>query len=223
VTGSRHFSNEDLARFYPFGQQATTITGAVKGLLRTGRAADTTQYFDQARWDEATRAVGEAYANEGYIYANVHPVVQRVTAPDGTPTVNLRWEVDERQPAIVNRVEVLGNDITAESCIRNQIFVVPGDVFRREALIRSYQSIGNLGFFETPLPPPDTKTANDNGDVDVIFRVKEKRTGNVNFGASVGQGAGVGGFIGFDQPNLFGLCSAGRSTGSSGSTSTTSA
>lgn len=118
-------------------------------------------------------------------------------------------EVDERQPAIVNRVEILGNDITAESCIRNQIFVVPGDVFRRDALIRSYQSIGNLGFFESPLPAPDTRPANDSGDVDVIFRVKEKRTGNVNFGASVGQGAGVGGFIGFDQPNLFGLCKRG--------------
>jgi outer membrane protein insertion porin family len=125
------------------------------------------------------------------------------------PTVNLRWEIDERQPAIVNRVEILGNDITSEACIRNQIFVVPGDVFRRDALIRSYQSIGNLGFFESPLPTPDTRPANDNGDVDVIFHVKEKRTGNVNFGASVGQGAGVGGFIGFDQPNLFGLCKRG--------------
>jgi outer membrane protein insertion porin family len=82
-------------------------------------------------------------------------------------------------------------------------------VFRRDALLRSYQGIGNLGFFETPLPAPDTRPANDQGDVDVIFRVKEKHTGNVNFGASVGQGAGVGGFIGFDQPNLFGLCKKG--------------
>ncbi|HEY2066996.1 MAG TPA: outer membrane protein assembly factor BamA [Gemmatimonadaceae bacterium] len=210
VTGSRHFSNDDIARFYPFGAQPTTITGAVKGLARIGRGNDDSQYFDQAKWDDATRRVGEAYANEGYIYANVRPIVQRVkVGPDSVPTVNLRWEVDEKSPAIVNRVEVLGNDITSESCIRNQIFVVPGDVFRREALIRSYQSIGNLGFFDTPLPAPDTKTANDNGDVDVIFRVKEKRTGNVNFGASVGQGAGVGGFIGFDQPNLFGMCKRG--------------
>ena len=86
---------------------------------------------------------------------------------------------------------------------------MPGDVFSRDALIRSYQSIGNLGFFETPLPAPDTQPANEQGDVDIIFHVKEKRTGNVNFGASVGQGAGVGGFIGFDQPNLFGLCKRG--------------
>jgi outer membrane protein insertion porin family len=210
VTGSRHFSNEDLARFYPFGVQPTTITGAVKGLVRRGRGGDDDLYFDQSKWDEATRKVGEAYANEGYIYANVRPVVQRVKAgSDSVPTVNLRWEVDERSPAIVNRVDVLGNDITSESCIRNQIFIVPGDVFRRDLLIRSYQNIGNLGFFETPLPAPDTRPANENGDVDVIFRVKEKRTGNVNFGASVGQGAGVGGFIGFDQPNLFGLCKRG--------------
>jgi outer membrane protein insertion porin family len=210
VTGSRHFSTDDLARFYPFGEQPTTLTGAVKGILKAGRGNDDRLYFDQSAWDDATRRVGEAYANEGYIYANVRPIVERTkSGTDSVPTVNLRWEVDEHQPAIVNRVEILGNDITSESCIRNQIFVVPGDVFRRDALLRSYQGIGNLGFFETPLPAPDTKPANDQGDVDIVFHVKEKRTGNVNFGASVGQGAGIGGFIGFDQPNLFGLCKRG--------------
>jgi outer membrane protein insertion porin family len=210
VTGSRHFSSEDLQRFYPFGDQPVTIGRAVKGILHAGRGNDDRDYFDQAAWDDATRKVGEAYANEGYIYANVRPVVERTkVGTDSVPTVNLRWEVDEKTPAIVNRVDIVGNDITSESCIRNQIFVVPGDVFRRDALLRSYQSIGNLGFFETPLPAPDTKPANDEGDVDIIFHVKEKRTGNVNFGASVGQGAGVGGFIGFDQPNLFGMCKKG--------------
>jgi outer membrane protein insertion porin family len=210
VTGNRHFSTEDIQRFYPFGDQPTTLTGAVKGLIHVGRGNDDKDYFDQTAWDDATRRVGEAYANEGYIYAIVRPVVDRAkVGKDSVPTVNLRWEIDEKTPAIVNRVEILGNDITAESCIRNQIFVVPGDVFRRDALLRSYQGIGNLGFFETPLPAPDTKPANENGDVDIIFHVKEKRTGNVNFGASVGQGAGIGGFIGFDQPNLFGMCKKG--------------
>ena len=209
VTGSRRFSNEDLQRFYPFGEQPKTITGAVKGVLRVGRGNNDAGYFDQSKWDDATRRVGEAYANEGYIYASVRPIVdRRLVGADSAPTVNLRWEVTEGQPAIVNRVDILGNDVTSETCIRNQIFVVPGDIFRRDALIRSYQSIGNLGFFETPIAPPDTKP-NEQGDLDVIFHVKEKRTGNVNFGASVGQGAGVGGFIGFDQPNLFGLCKRG--------------
>ena len=73
----------------------------------------------------------------------------------------------------------------------------------------SYRNIANLGFFEQDMPPPATRPANDKGDIDLIFHVKEKRTGNVNFGASVGQGTGVGGFIGFDQPNLFGECKRG--------------
>jgi outer membrane protein insertion porin family len=102
----------------------------------------------------------------------------------------------------------MGNDITSENCVRDQIVVVPGDVFSRDLLIRSYQSIANLGFFETPLPAPETRP-NEKGDVDIVFHLKEKRTGNVNFGASVGQGVGVGGFVGFEQPNLFGMCKKG--------------
>jgi len=69
--------------------------------------------------------------------------------------------------------------------------MVPGDVFRQDALLASYQRVSNLGFFNQPLPFPDTKPANEQGDIDVVFRVSEKRTGNINFGASVGQGTGV--------------------------------
>jgi outer membrane protein insertion porin family len=59
--------------------------------------------------------------------------------------------------------------------------------------------------------------------VDLIFTVKEKRTGSLNFGASMGQGGvGFGGFIGVEQPNLFGQCKRGRSTGSTVASSTTS-
>ena len=118
--------------------------------------------------------------------------------------VDLRWEVEEGAPAIINRIEIVGNDYTTEQCIRDQLVILPGDVYNQQRLIQSWQSIGNLGFFETPLPPPDRDRVNEQGDIDLIFRVKEKRTGNVNFGASMGQGTGFGGFIGLDQPNLFG-------------------
>src|SRR5205814_6571595 len=81
-----------------------------------------------------------------------------------------------------------------------------GPVFNRNYLIRSYQNIGNLNFFETPMAAPETRPSGDQGDVDIVFNVKEKRTGNINFGASMGQGTGLGGFIGLDQPNLLGRC-----------------
>ena len=207
VVGAKVFSSDQIARFYPFGEHTKSLTETVKGVFR--RSDNGSDIFDKSRWDDATAKVQEAYANEGYIYAQVRPVIERVkVGKDSVPTVNLRWEIDERTPAIVNRVEIMGNDITAENCVRDQLLVLPGDVFNRELLIRSYQSIANLGFFETPLPAPETRP-NEKGDVDIVFHLKEKRTGNVNFGASVGQGVGVGGFIGFEQPNLFGMCKKG--------------
>jgi outer membrane protein insertion porin family len=207
IAGARHFTNEELARYYPFGDRTKGITETVMGLFRrTGDEA----VFNKSLWEDATRKVQTLYANEGYIYAQIRPIEERRFAgADSVPTVDLRWEIDERTPAIVNRVDIVGNDVTTETCIRDQLFLIPGDVFNQDMLVNSWRNIANLGFFEQDMPFPEYHPANEHGDLDITFRVKEKRTGNVNFGASVGQGTGVGGFIGFDQPNLFGQCKRG--------------
>jgi outer membrane protein insertion porin family len=207
-SGNKHLSSEEVRLFFPFDDHTRPFTSRITDFIRR-RSPVPSDVFDLGRWEDATGKVRSAYSNDGYIYANVRPVVERRLAADSTPFVDLRWEVDERSPAIINRVEILGNDYTSETCIRDNLVILPGDVFNQDRLIRSWQSIGNMGFFETPLIPPDTRNANENGDVDIVFRVKEKRTGNVNFGASMGQGTGVGGFIGLDQPNLFGQCKRG--------------
>jgi outer membrane protein insertion porin family len=212
VSGNKRFPTSEIRRFYEAADQAPSLVDRVKGVVKRQKRAPK-GVFDRTRWEDATNKVRTAYSNEGYIYAAINPVVDREALPNGgadsAHVVNLRWEIDERSPAIINRIEIAGNDYTSESCIRDQLVILPGDVFNQDRLIRSYQNIGNLGFFETPLPSPDTRPANDQGDVDIVFAVKEKRTGNVNFGASMGQGTGVGGFIGLDQPNLFGQCKRG--------------
>ncbi|HXM37141.1 MAG TPA: outer membrane protein assembly factor BamA [Gemmatimonadales bacterium] len=203
IVGNRRFSTEELDAFYPFGEEQRS---GPLGLGRKRRSA----YFDEQQWQDATRKLQTLYYNNGYIYVNVRPDVIRRTDPDGKPVVDLRWVITEGQPAIVSHVEIRGNDVTHERVIREAIVIIPGDVFRQDALLASYQRISNLGFFNQPLPFPDTRPANEQGDIDVIFRVSEKRTGNVNFGASVGQGTGVGGFLGLDEPNLFGQGKRGR-------------
>ena len=206
VIGNRRFSSEQIGAFYPFGKaQQTTITQKATGLIRRSYV-NPPNTFDAAKWDDAQQKLMEAYNDEGYIYAQVRPVTERVPSTDSVRKVNLRWEIDERSPAIVNRIEIVGNDYTHESCIREQIVLAPGQLFNRNYLIRSYQNIGNLNFFETPMAAPETRPSGEQGDVDIVFNVKEKRTGNVNFGASMGQGTGLGGFIGLDQPNLLGRC-----------------
>lgn len=211
TSDNRRFTDEELRRFFPFTGEGPTLTQRVTGLIRGRIRGAPKDVFDRTRWDAATEKVQTAYRNEGYIYARVNPVVDRVkVGADSQPAVNLTWQVEERTPAIVNRIDIAGNDYTTEECIRRQLVLLPGDVFNQDRLLRSWQNVGNMGFFETPLPFPDTRSANEQGDLDVTFRVKEKRTGSFNFGASVGgAGVGVGGFIGVDQPNLFGLCKRG--------------
>ena len=200
VNGGKRFSAEEIARFYPFGRTNRSLLGLAKGIL--GGKDDET-VFNQSVWEEATHQVNNAYASEGYLYARVEPVIERTYAgADSVPTVDLRWDIVEGSPAIVNRIDIKGNEVTSEHCIRDQLFLIPGDVFSQQKLLQSYQNIAALNFFETPLPPPDYKPSpNDPQLLDITFNVKEKHTGTFNFGASMGQ-TGVGGFIGFDQPNL---------------------
>jgi outer membrane protein insertion porin family len=198
VVGNRQFSVEQIRRFYPFDKQSSGFLGF------GGGDSEGPRYFALDEWDAATQQVRSLYMNNGYIYAQVQPTLVRRSEADGRNVVDLRWQIVERNPAVVNKVLIRGNTTTHEDVIRRAITVVPGDVMRQDALIQSYQRISNLGFFDQPLPIPDTEQANQQGDVNVIFNVKERHTGNVNFGASVGQGTGVGGFIGLDEPNLFG-------------------
>jgi len=199
IAGNRRFSVEELSAYLPFG------TGVI-----AGAGTDIKGAFDLGAWESATERVSNLYSNYGYIYAQVVPEVVRRTGADSVPYVDLRWNIREGQVATVNRIIILGNDVTHERVIREAIVLVPGQTFNRDLFVRSYQNISNLNFFEQPLPPPETRQAENQVDIDIIFRVAERRTGNINFGASVGQGVGVGGFIGLEEPNLFGRAKRGR-------------
>jgi outer membrane protein insertion porin family len=200
VNGNHRFSTDEVMRLNPF--QGTGGGGLACLIKHCGGP----EWFDQTKWDAATDELRTQYANDGYVYATVAPKVDRVEPADstGVPVVNLTWNIDEGRPAIINKIDIVGNETTYERVIREAIVVIPGEVFARDKVIRSYQNISNLGFFQQPLPFPDTRQANEQGDLDLVFRVQEKHTGNINFGASVGQGTGVGGFLGLDEPNLFG-------------------
>jgi len=199
ILGNRRFSAEQLQQFYPFGANR-----AGRGFLGLGGGGGDRR-FDDERWTDATRQVQTLYGNNGYLYADVRPVTSRRTADDGTKFVDLRWQIVEGEPATIRKVEIVGNSITHESVVRRATFpLVPGDVFRQDALIAAYQNVSNLGFFQQPVEIPQIRPTDNRVDVDVVFRVEERRTGNINFGASVGQGTGLGGFIGLDEPNVLG-------------------
>ena len=199
VSGNRRFSSEELSNFFPFGHEEVAGSGKAIG-----------EPFSTSAWSAATEKVTNLYQNNGYIYSSVEPQETRRTAPDGTRYLDLKWTIREGQPATINRIVIVGNDVTHERVIREAIVLLPGQTFNRDLLIRSYQNVSNLNFFQQPMAPPEVNPAENGVDVHVVFRVTEKRTGNINFGASVGQGVGVGGFLGLEEPNLFGKAKRGK-------------
>jgi outer membrane protein insertion porin family len=201
VRGNRRFATDELKRY--FEEASGGFFGINFGDRKT---VGTDSVFNATAFINAVQQIRQLYSNEGYLYAQVLPRIEKV---EGTNAVRAAWEIVEGDPAYINKVTIVGNTFTHEDVIRSQLSTVPGDVYSEELLLRSYQGISALGFFETPMPTPQI-VPNDKGDVDITFEVKEKQTGSVNFGTAVGGGTGLAGFLGYDQPNLFGKAKSGH-------------
>ena len=210
VRGNRQFPTDDLRRYYESARGGLLSSFGFGGIgAEEGQVASARPVFNRSRFDQATQDVSQAYRNEGYLYAQVVPFIDRTETADGEPAVRVGWEIVEREPAYVNRVAIEGNTYTHEDVIRDRIFVLPGDVYSEDLLIQSYRSIMGLGFFESPMPTPRMEQL-ESGDIDIIFEVEEKQTGSINFGTTIGGWGGLAGFLGYDQPNLFGQAKSGH-------------
>lgn len=202
VEGASAFETDQLEGYF------TEESGGILSALGFGgddSESEAGRVFDAVAFDEAAHRVRELYRNEGYLYAQLEPYWERTgDEVAGHPTIRAGWRIQEQTQAYVNRIIIAGNDFTFDRIIRDKVFLLPGDVYSEARLLQSYQNIQSLGFFESPMPAPDIRPDEETGDVDIIFNVQEKQTGSLSFGTAVGGGVGLSGFLGWDQPNLFG-------------------
>lgn len=206
IEGNRRFPTEDLERYFQ-----PEAGGLLSSLGFGSDAGEERPIYNASQFESATQQVQTLYGNEGYLYAQIEPWVEKLEVEEGEePAVQVGWQIYEGNPAYINRITIAGNDYTYDRVIRDRIIVLPGDVFSQDRLIQSYQSISGLGFFENPLPSPSVDPDPVTGDVDITFHVTEQQTGSINFGTAVGGGTGVSGFLGYDQPNLFGQAKQGH-------------
>jgi outer membrane protein insertion porin family len=163
--------------------------------------------FNTRAVEETQADLSNLYADDGYIYAQVQPI--RRVRPD-TIIVDLAWQIREGNPAEIRHVAIKGNTVTHESVIRRHVFVEPGQRFRRTDVRNSLLALEGLGFFEPGIVPTTRVVDEQSGDIDLTFEVQERRTGSLTLGAAIGGGTGVSGFLGYEQPNLFGQAKSGR-------------
>ena len=156
------------------------------------------------RLKEDDDAAGNWYYNNGYVFSNIDPVEINI---DGD-SIDIEMRVTEGPQARLNHVRIYGNDRLYEEVVRRELRTKPGDLFNKEALMRSARDIASMGFFDPEKVVPDVKPNVEDGSVDINWTLEQKSHDQLEFSLGWGQ-TGVIGKIGikfnnFSIRNLFG-------------------
>ena len=98
--------------------------------------------------------------------------------------IDLLFSIKETKPIYVNKINILGNNITKEAVIRNQLEFDEGDPYNDILFTRSINNIKSLNFFEDI--QTDILEDSDNETKIINISVIEKPTGELSAGAGVG-------------------------------------
>ena len=156
------------------------------------------------RLKEDDDAAGNYYYNNGYVFSNIDPVEVNID----NDSIDIEMRVTEGPQAHLNHIRIYGNDRLYEEVVRRELRTKPGDLFNKEALMRSAREIASMGFFDPEKVNPDVKPNYEDGTVDVNWQLEQKSNDQLEFSLGWGQ-TGIIGKIGikfnnFSIRNLFG-------------------
>ncbi len=155
------------------------------------------------RLSEDEDAVGNEYWNNGYLFYNLQPTEVNIVGD----SIDLEMRIMEGNQAHINHVRINGNTRVYENVVRRELRTKPGDLFSKEALMRSARELASMGHFDPEQINPDPKPNYEDGTVDINWDLVQKSNDQVEFSLGWGQ-TGVIGRIGlklnnFSMANLF--------------------
>ena len=98
--------------------------------------------------------------------------------------INLTFKIEETDKFVIERINILGNNITRENVIRNQLYIDEGDTFNEILTKKSINEIKSLNFFKTV--NSEIINGKDNNSKIINISVEEKATGEIMAGAGFG-------------------------------------
>ena len=133
-------------------------------------------------------AVGNLYYNNGYLFYHLDPVEVNIVGD----SVDLEMRISEGRQATINKIMISGNDRLYENVVRRELFIRPGQLFNREALMRSYREIAQMGHFDPEQINPTIQPRPVDGTVDIDWELVSKANDQVEFSAGWGQTGIIG-------------------------------
>jgi outer membrane protein insertion porin family len=115
--------------------------------------------------------------------------------------INLTFDIGESEKFYVGKINILGNNVTREEVIRNNLLVDEGDAFNELLQTKTINNLKALNFFSN-VESEILDIENENKKI-INITVEEKPTGEIMAGAGVGTDGGTVAF-GVSENNFLG-------------------
>ncbi len=98
--------------------------------------------------------------------------------------INLIFKIEDTEKFYVEKINILGNNVTQENVIRNQFEIDEGDPYNEILYNKTINNIKNLGFFKSTSGEIEDGASDQNKVINIT--VEEKATGEISLGAGTG-------------------------------------
>ncbi len=144
------------------------------------------------------------YQNNGYLFSNINAV--EVSAINDT--IDLEIRISEGKLASFNKISVEGNTKTNDHVIYRELRAKPGNLYRKDDVVRTVRELGQLGFFDAENIDPQFNNVNpDAGTVDINLSLVESGASQIELQGGYGGGGFIGtlglSFNNFSMRNIF--------------------
>ena len=155
--------------------------------------------YSAGKIENSIKIINDLVIKQGFPFTETTPEVERI---DNTNRIAVVFRINESQKKYIRKIIIVGNERTLDNVIRRNIRLVEGDAFVPSLVVRSKTLIRNLGFFSSV--EIKEVTSNEEGYTDLIVKVAENSTGEINFGG--GYSSQVGGMLslGIAENNFLG-------------------
>ncbi len=137
-------------------------------------------------------------ADKGYAYVEVNPDLK----PDNeNNTVKINYIIKPHSQIYVRNVTISGNEKTADSVVRREMYLTEGELYNRTDLVDSKNSLRRTGYFDDV--EITENVVNDN-EIDLNIDVKEAPTGSITGGIGYGSSDGILLSASVSEKNIFG-------------------